>query len=85
MDKNQIKNKKDSKRHHHHHNQRQLSIPDKMNQQNYIIKNNNKMHKHKLENIDMKLKHIKDSIQENSQTNKKEKHLHRNRSTNIFD
>ena len=32
MDKNQIKNKKDSKKHYHHHNQRQLSIPDKMNQ-----------------------------------------------------
>ena len=85
MDQNQIKNKKDSKKHHHHHKQRQLSIPDKINQQNYIIKNNNKIHKHKLENIDMKLKHIKDSIQENSQTNKKEKHLHRNRSTNMFD
>ena len=86
MDKNQTKNKKDSKKHHHHH-KRQLSIPDKINPQNYIIKNNNKTHKHKLENIDIKLKHIKDSIQENSQTNKKENknQLHRNRSTNMFD
>ena len=87
MDKMQNKNKKDSKNNHHHHKQRQLSIPDKLNQQNYIIKNNNKVHKHKLENIDLKLKHIKDSIQENSPTKRKgnKNKLHRNRSTNMLD